>query len=1009
MVSGLSSGIDWQNMIEQLIAIDSQKITLIENKVSSQEAKKSAWQSLNTKLSALQSSIQALAKESSFNLYKTNLTSSSTDVAASDILSITTSTTANQGTFKVKVNQIATSEKLSSANFANREEALGLSGQVVINGRTLNVESTDTLTKIAQNINSLNSGANATGVSASIITTTSGSYRIILTDKNTGKDGIGIQDASSSNLLQALGFTSGSESIKHQTSNGAASDKFGSTQAAVSALLGITAPDPATSRVTIGSYSNIEIDLDMSLSQLVQSINSQAGQTIASIEESENNDGDTVYQLRLVGTTYTDSNNVLEAIGVLQGDHSDVSEIQTSSAITKIGGGAVDASTLFSQINTGGGLNNVVNGDTILISGKDHEGNTVSSTYTINTTDTLQSLLDSIESTFSAAGNSVTASIDASGRINVTDDTSGESLMEVNLITRNEGGGTLDFGDFDISTEGRSMQIEAGRDASFTVDGMQFTRSSNTVTDVVSGVTLNLKSADPNVTITANINRDTSSLQSLVNKFISAYNDVQTFFNDQSAYDEENETTGGVLFGDTTMTTIQSTLMTRIVSTVEGAPEDMNTFSKVGIRLGEGALLSLNQTVFDDAVASHFDDLIDFFTAQGTSSGSNLSYINYTSASKAGTYAVNITQAAAKASITGTTDLSGGLASDETLTIADKVSGAIATIQLTAGMNASAVVNAINSELMQEYQEVVKENAGHTLIGGGAVSALSTWDQIDTTGAGGNDLSDGDRIVISGTLRNGNSVSGYYTIGDKSTDNVQGLLSKIEAIFNSQVYATIDNNGKIVLTDRQTGVSKIDLDLSYSGAGSLSFSDMTVETEGRKAIGVQATSDSNRLVLTHNEYGADYGFTITQSTNNLGITDQEYAGLDIAGTIGGEAATGKGQTLTGNDDTTNVEGIAIRYTGTATGSIGSVTLSLGMGEILDRILDSYVDPYTGYLNAKNTAIDDSISSLNKQIEDMEARIELQRSSLYAKYQAMEITLSKLQQQQSWLTTQLSTL
>ena len=76
-----------------------------------------------------------------------------------------------------------------------------------------------------------------------------------------------------------------------------------------------------------------------------------------------------------------------------------------------------------------------------------------------------------------------------------------------------------------------------------------------------------------------------------------------------------------------------------------------------------------------------------------------------------------------------------------------------------------------------------------------------------------------------------------------------------------------------------------------------------------------------------------------------GIAAQRYSGLDVAGTINGVAATGRGQYLTGASSDASA-GLIVRYTGTTTGSAGTVALSLGVGGLTNRIA-------TG-LNAANT-------------------------------------------------------
>ena len=132
-----------------------------------------------------------------------------------------------------------------------------------------------------------------------------------------------------------------------------------------------------------------------------------------------------------------------------------------------------------------------------------------------------------------------------------------------------------------------------------------------------------------------------------------------------------------------------------------------------------------------------------------------------------------------------------------------------------------------------------------------AITSATNWDAID-----GGQLVDDDIIAFNGTTRGGASVSGTYTLDDASSDTVQGLLSALESAFGSDVNASIDSTGHIVITDRQTGASQLALSLDYSQTQNgvdIFGSVLTTNTggqEGRYALDIEATNDgSDRLVF----------------------------------------------------------------------------------------------------------------------------------------------------------------
>jgi len=98
------------------------------------------------------------------------------------------------------------------------------------------------------------------------------------------------------------------------------------------------------------------------------------------------------------------------------------------------------------------------------------------------------------------------------------------------------GGSGLTFTDTDsdgVSGDSAADNTQAAVNASFTVNNLTVASASNTVTDVIPGVTLTLKTADPSTTVNVEVARDADAVKTTINKFISAYNDVLSFAKDQ--------------------------------------------------------------------------------------------------------------------------------------------------------------------------------------------------------------------------------------------------------------------------------------------------------------------------------------------------------------------------------------------------------------------------------------------------------------------------------------------
>ena len=207
-ISGLASGLDWQSLITQLVAVEKKPITLLETNKTALSNKKSTWNELNTNLLSLKAAAGSLSSLTDFNLFTPSATIAGTSSKVEDLLSFAVGSNASEGSYDITINNLAKAQKLRSTTFSSTSAALGISGDVTINNRVLSIAATDSLANIQDKINALNSGENAAGVTASIITVSPGDYRLTLTSKTTGSSGISIDNGSGTDILTTqLGLT----------------------------------------------------------------------------------------------------------------------------------------------------------------------------------------------------------------------------------------------------------------------------------------------------------------------------------------------------------------------------------------------------------------------------------------------------------------------------------------------------------------------------------------------------------------------------------------------------------------------------------------------------------------------------------------------------------------------------------------------------------------------------------------------------------------------------------
>ena len=1164
-ISGLVSGFDWQAMLLQIREVEHRRIDLVEDRKADYEAQLSEWQSFNTKLLALKTSAEGLKDPEDFYLYTANMTTDSATVDGDDLLSVSTTTSASTGSYEIVVTNLATSQKLSSNPFTSQTAELGSSyaDDMIINGKVLIVSSTDSLADVAYNVNALNTGTNPSGVTATVVKYGDNDYRLILTSDDTGEDGISLLNGSSTNLVQKFGWKDKQTAvIKNSITEGAQSDRFTAHNVAVKSLLGLSTGEASTGTLTIDGTA-VTINLStMSLTDIKDAINNAMAAAprtdiVASVI-SETKDGSTYYRLQIEGTqTFVDENNVLNTLGVLHNNSAEITAANTEISGNSMtsDGAYITPDTLLVDID---GYISWTSGDKITFTGTQTGGAVVGPyDFSITTSTTVQDLLDDIETQYSTSSGDAIAYVTSDGKIRVDDVAAGGSLDVIlaDVIANGE----LEFVDGDLSfgdASARAREIVAGADAAITVDGVTVTDDSNTIDDVIEGVTLNLVKADSGVTVTLKIEHDIDAIKANIQGFVDKYNSVMTYISTQFSYDEDSETTGGVLFGDGTLRSVKSDLTSALTQTIWGVDSDFSVLTLVGIDNelidededgDEEWILTIDDTKLTGYLQTNFNDVMSLFVAQGVTDTSTLSYIGHSRDTEEGEYTVHINRAATRGTETGNVDLSSGGAG-ETLTITQ--GNSTAAITITSGMTLADIKNEINEELDTKYAETLVgfEQLYADSTQTNEITSETTWNSVyDDVGTSAG-LQNNDVIEFSGTSRSGSAISGSYTISDVTSDTVQGLLSAIEDAFSSEVTTTINTDGKIVLTDKNVGASE--LSLVITEPASLDFG--TVETtntggqEGRYSMAITATDDgSNHLVLRSDDYGST-SFTISQDTSDgnydhivytttsnttdstsgtvyitedtawsdiygaslvvtdeiditgfardgttpisgtyaisslsdpvsgllsaieaaysaqgttvdafirdgkvyvedttagsssisltltpdyvgggsgltlgtfdqtterdldLGLLNGTITGQAVAGTINGEAATGSGRVLTGNDNNVNTDGLSVRYAGTANDTdVGTIKLTLGVAELFDRTLFSITDSIDGYAAFKEDSIQDRINDLEDQIDEMEARLDRKMEMMINRFVAMELAMSRLQNQSSWLSSQLN--
>ncbi len=347
-LSGAQSGVDYQSIINSIIAARHIPIDTIQTDVTDNQAKVSAFNDLNTMLTSLQSSLSNLYGAVSFqnanNDFATKQVFASTARAdgqtppdAATLIGVSADNSATVEQHSIEILSTAKSEKISSSNFSSATTALstltGLTdGSFQINGTTINVFATDTLQDVRDRIKAADQGANATGVTASIVSVTSTQNVLVLTSDKTGVANTINLSNETGGALSSLGISSdggatftnelqvaqdarlkvdGLKDPTHYESNSLVSQTT-----TLSHYLN-TAPSTGSFNLTVGGNTQT-INYDAStdtLQTLANKINTAFGTNVASITGDASG-----YRLEIDGSgstvTTNDTNGLLGDLGV---------------------------------------------------------------------------------------------------------------------------------------------------------------------------------------------------------------------------------------------------------------------------------------------------------------------------------------------------------------------------------------------------------------------------------------------------------------------------------------------------------------------------------------------------------------------------------------------------------------------------------------------------------------------------------------------------------------------
>ena len=332
-------------------------------------------------------------------------------------------------------------------------------------------------------------------------------------------------------------------------------------------------------------------------------------------------------------------------------------------------------------------------------------------------------------------------------RLSLTNTKTGET-QSMKITVSGNTGGLSDLMSFDPAGNQKMTETLSAENAKLNIDGLLISKPTNTITDAISGVTLNLlktsgtipttttststttnndgqwddnwhsyhhgsssssssttttTQTNPSNPVKVTIEHDTQTLSTNIQNFVDAYNKLTSNIKSLTTYDQTTHT-GAALFGESSVRSMLSNLRTIVTSALPAGSNGLTHLYDAGIEFQKDGTLSLNTSKLNTAISKNFDQLVGLFATNGVASDSGISYLTGNSKTQAGIYAINVGHIATQGTQSGTTSITSSHtitvdATNKSITV--NLNGVTSNIDVPTGTYSSAgsLASAIQAQI----------------------------------------------------------------------------------------------------------------------------------------------------------------------------------------------------------------------------------------------------------------------------------------------------------------------
>ncbi|QKI89558.1 flagellar filament capping protein FliD [Thiomicrorhabdus xiamenensis] len=571
----------------------------------------------------------------------------------------------------------------------------------------------------------------------------------------------------------------------------------------------------------------------------------------------------------------------------------------------------------------------------------------------------------------------------------------------------------------DFDTNGLTTTSVA-QDAIMVVNGLAVTSSTNQFDEVIPGMQIDLKSAQPGTVNTLSVNQDTNSVVESIQSFVDVYNQLDTILDELGSYesltsdqqDSEEYEYWGDLAGSSLLRQVRSELQTSLRGTLDQINSPYNSLSVIGLSIDLEGQMSFDQARFEEVAASNLDALKSLFSKGGSSDDPLVNVLSGNDRTQAGSYTLDITQLADRATVAsgavsaGTDQqvASGQVYDQQAVLTLDANAG----FTMTTGASGSQIIDfssiagdyASKDDLVAAMQGVVDTAFGASVV---SLSYDSTQSRFEFNAAAGQ--------------------------GSVSLSNVTGL--------SNQGFTQTDYTGENLINLAADGSFDFVIDDANSSTLTIAAGDYTLsELAGRiqsginnnaevQAVGasVSVSTEGGILNISSSRFGA---FSNIDLSNFSGLANAGFAdgsaiadvGQNVDGTIttatgtlniGAYASSEDGRRINISDyavigtEPAEVRGLQFEVLGGATGARGSINFTQGFASRMEEVINNLFEDENGLVSQRIDSLNDKNTQYDEKQEKIDARYERLLMKYQLQFSALQSILSSAEQTRNYLT------